>query len=71
MPADGCVFDGAAGDARRISSFISRTSHRGVLPYYGYGRSDKKIGPRVPIAAKMVANLLTTAGADLHCDNGS
>ena len=35
-----------------------------VLPYYGYGRSDKKDRPRVPIAAKMVANLLTTAGAD-------
>src|ERR1051326_2108919 len=35
-----------------------------VVPYYGYGRSDKKDRPRVPIAAKLVANLLRTAGAD-------
>src|SRR5437762_14309759 len=35
-----------------------------VVPYYGYGRSDKKDRPRVPIAAKMVANLIRTAGAD-------
>jgi len=35
-----------------------------VVPYYGYGRSDKKDRPRVPIAAKLVANLLTKAGAD-------
>jgi len=43
-----------------------------VVPYFGYARSDKKDRPRVPIAAKLVANLLTTAGAgriltiDLH-----
>ena len=43
-----------------------------VLPYYGYGRQDRKAEPRVPITAKLVANLLTTAGvsrvlcADLH-----
>jgi len=43
-----------------------------VLPYYGYGRQDRKSEPRVPITAKLVANLLTTAGvsrvlcADLH-----
>ncbi|HEY6187099.1 MAG TPA: ribose-phosphate pyrophosphokinase [Pyrinomonadaceae bacterium] len=43
-----------------------------VIPYYGYARSDKKDRPRVPIAAKLVANLLVTAGAqrilaiDLH-----
>ena len=43
-----------------------------VIPYYGYARSDKKDRPRVPIAAKMVANLIATAGAqrvltmDLH-----
>lgn len=43
-----------------------------VIPYFGYARSDKKDRPRVPIAAKLVANLLTTAGAqriltiDLH-----
>ncbi|MCG3198157.1 MAG: ribose-phosphate pyrophosphokinase [Candidatus Omnitrophica bacterium] len=35
-----------------------------VLPYYGYGRQDRKHRPRVPITAKLVANLLTTAGAD-------
>src|SRR6195256_1481328 len=48
-------------DAFRRSSAGRLTA---VLPYYGYGRSDKKDRPRVPIAAKMVANLLTTAGAD-------
>ena len=43
-----------------------------VLPYYGYGRSDRKDQPRVPITAKLVADLLTVAGAgrvltvDLH-----
>ncbi|MEO6588574.1 MAG: ribose-phosphate pyrophosphokinase [Pyrinomonadaceae bacterium] len=43
-----------------------------VIPYFGYARSDKKDRPRVPIAAKLVANLITTAGAhriltiDLH-----
>ena len=35
-----------------------------VIPYYGYARSDKKDQPRVPITAKLVANLLTVAGAD-------
>src|SRR6059036_2007824 len=35
-----------------------------VLPYYGYARQDRKDVGRVPITAKMVANLLTTAGAD-------
>ena len=35
-----------------------------VLPYYGYARQDRKHAPRVPITAKLVANLLTTAGAD-------
>jgi ribose-phosphate pyrophosphokinase len=35
-----------------------------VIPYFGYARSDKKDQPRVPITAKLVANLLTTAGAD-------
>src|SRR5215468_9669213 len=35
-----------------------------VIPYFGYARSDKKDRPRVPIAAKLVANLITTAGAD-------
>ncbi len=35
-----------------------------VLPFYGYARQDRKDKPRVPITAKLVANLLTTAGAD-------
>ena len=35
-----------------------------VMPYYGYGRTDKKDQPRVPITARLVADLLTTAGAD-------
>ena len=43
-----------------------------VIPYYGYARQDRKVSPRVPISAKLVADLLTTAGAsriltlDLH-----
>ena len=43
-----------------------------VIPYFGYARSDKKDRPRVPIAAKLIANLIATAGAhrvltiDLH-----
>ena len=41
--------------ARRITA---------VLPYYGYARQDRKDQPRVPITAKLVANLITTAGAD-------
>jgi ribose-phosphate pyrophosphokinase len=48
-------------DAFRRSSAERVTA---VIPYYGYGRSDKKDRPRVPISAKLVANLLTTAGAD-------
>ncbi|MCB5245527.1 MAG: ribose-phosphate pyrophosphokinase [Candidatus Cloacimonadaceae bacterium] len=45
-----------------------------VIPYYGYARSDKKDQPRVPITAKLVADLLTVAGAnrvvtvDLHAE---
>ncbi|MDR6788774.1 ribose-phosphate pyrophosphokinase [Sphingomonas sp. BE138] len=35
-----------------------------VLPYFGYARQDRKPGPRTPISAKLVANLVTTAGAD-------
>ncbi|MBI4498476.1 MAG: ribose-phosphate diphosphokinase, partial [Chloroflexi bacterium] len=35
-----------------------------VMPYYGYSRSDKKDQPRVPITARLVADLLTVAGAD-------
>src|SRR5437899_6885640 len=48
-------------DAFRRSSSARITA---VLPYYGYGRADKKDRPRVPISAKLVANLLTTAGAE-------
>jgi ribose-phosphate pyrophosphokinase len=49
--------------ARRITS---------VIPYYGYARQDRKVAPRVPISAKLVADLITAAGAkrvlsmDLH-----
>ncbi len=49
--------------ARRITA---------VIPYYGYGRQDRKVKPRVPISAKLVADLITVAGAqrvvsmDLH-----
>ena len=35
-----------------------------AVPYYGYARQDRKVAPRVPITAKLVADLLTTAGAD-------
>ena len=35
-----------------------------VMPYFGYARQDRKVKPRTPISAKLVANLLTTAGAD-------
>ncbi len=35
-----------------------------VLPYFGYARQDRKIRPRVPITAKLVADIITTAGAD-------
>src|SRR6201995_2073788 len=43
------------GSARRITA---------VLPYFGYARQDRKTGPRTPISAKLVANLITVAGAD-------
>jgi ribose-phosphate pyrophosphokinase len=51
------------GSARRITA---------VMPYFGYARQDRKSGPRTPISAKLVANLITVAGAnrvltiDLH-----
>lgn len=35
-----------------------------VMPYYGYARQDRKVAPRAPITAKLMADLLTTAGAD-------
>jgi ribose-phosphate pyrophosphokinase len=51
------------GSARRVTA---------VIPYFGYARQDRKSGPRTPISAKLVANLITAAGAnrvltmDLH-----
>ncbi|HEV8485798.1 MAG TPA: ribose-phosphate pyrophosphokinase [Blastocatellia bacterium] len=48
-------------DAFRRSSAKRTTA---VIPYYGYGRKDRKDRPRVPISAKLVANLITQAGAD-------
>jgi len=48
-------------DACKRSSCRSITA---VIPYYGYSRTDKKDQPRVPITAKLVADLLTVAGAD-------
>jgi len=51
------------GSAQRITA---------VIPYYGYARQDRKTGPRTPISAKLLANLITAAGAhriltvDLH-----
>ena len=43
------------GSARRVTA---------VIPYFGYARQDRKSGPRTPISAKLVANLITEAGAD-------
>lgn len=43
------------GSARRLTA---------VIPYYGYARQDRKTSPRSPISAKLVANLITIAGAD-------
>ncbi|MDW7711477.1 MAG: ribose-phosphate pyrophosphokinase [Deferrisomatales bacterium] len=42
----------------------SASSISAVVPYYGYGRQDRKVHPRVPITSKLVADLLTVAGAD-------
>ncbi|MCB2188109.1 MAG: ribose-phosphate pyrophosphokinase [Deltaproteobacteria bacterium] len=56
-------------DAMRRSSARRITA---VIPYYGYARQDRKVAPRVPISAKLVADLVTTAGTgrvlcmDLH-----
>jgi ribose-phosphate pyrophosphokinase len=45
-------------------SRASAASITPVVPYYAYARQDRKTAPRVPISAKLVANLITTAGAD-------
>lgn len=58
-----CIDALRRGSARRITA---------VIPYFGYARQDRKTGPRTPISAKLIANLLTIAGAnriltlDLH-----
>src|SRR3972149_1903676 len=58
-----------------ITDALKRASARAitaVIPYYGYARQDRKVQPRAPISAKLVADLITTAGAtrvlcmDLH-----
>ena len=50
-----CIDALKRASARRITA---------VMPYFGYARQDRKPGPRTPISAKLVANLITTAGAD-------
>ena len=50
-----CIDALRRGSARRITA---------VMPYFGYARQDRKSGPRTPISAKLVANLITEAGAD-------
>ncbi len=49
-----------------IDALKRASAHRitAVLPYYGYARQDRKVQPRVPITAKLVADLLTAAGVD-------
>src|SRR5437899_5245585 len=50
-----------------IIDALRRASKRritAVIPYFGYARQDRKPGPRTPISAKLVANLITRAGAD-------
>ena len=58
-----------------LTDALKRASARritAVIPYYGYARQDRKVAPRVPISAKLVADLITVAGAkrvlsmDLH-----
>ena len=62
-PLKNCFSIRKSNSARRITA---------VIPYFGYGRQDKKVAPRVPISAKLVADMITLAGAnriitmDLH-----
>jgi len=48
-------------DALRRASASRVTA---VIPYFGYARQDRKVGPRTPISAKLLANIITSAGAD-------
>jgi ribose-phosphate pyrophosphokinase len=48
-------------DALKRASAATITA---VIPYYGYARQDRKVAPRTPITSKLVADLITTAGAD-------
>lgn len=48
-------------DALKRASAATITA---VIPYYGYARQDRKVAPRTPISSKLVADLITTAGAD-------
>jgi len=49
-----------------IDALRRASAHRitAVIPYFGYARQDRKVGPRTPISAKLVANMITHAGAD-------
>jgi len=49
-----------------IDAFSRSSAKRitAVIPYFGYARQDKKVAPRVPISAKLVADMITVAGAD-------
>ena len=55
-------------DAARRASADRITA---VIPFFGYARQDRKDQPRVPITAKLVANLLTAAGVEPRADDGS
>ena len=57
-----CIDALQRASARRITA---------VMPYFGYARQDRKTGGRTPISAKLVANLITRAGARPGADHGS